>query len=240
VAPAAHPPALPLVIEQRSCQYQPRVLVAQGDQIIQLRSNDQFVHRVRAGEAVVGGVLSLGTPPVEVTGPRAGESLRLGSDLHPWMTATVIGTDNPCYAVTDSRGRYQVAGLTAGTYTVEVWHERFGTQRAMVRVGADQPAPIVNFTYGKVPIQPAVDDQGDAWRGQDRCRLSREGSPVARACKEGGIQRAKALMKLMQKQGKAAGLKFECDECHRDESAGSWTLKDGAEDKFKKLLAAIR
>jgi ribosomal protein L44E len=61
---------------------------------------------------------------------------------------------------------------------------------------------------------------------------------VVKACADGGIKKAKGVMKGMQKKGKTAGLKFECDECHKDESASNWTLKDGAEDKFKKLLAA--
>jgi hypothetical protein len=32
-------------------------------------------------------------------------------------------------------------------------------------------------------------------------------------------------------------MKVECDDCHKDESAGNWTLNKDAEDKFKKLAA---
>jgi hypothetical protein len=31
-------------------------------------------------------------------------------------------------------------------------------------------------------------------------------------------------------------MKVECDDCHKDESAGNWTLNKDAEDKFKKML----
>ena len=72
----------------------------------------------------------------------------------------------------------------------------------------------------------------------DKCTIAIKASnPVVQACKDGGIKKAKAVMKQMQKKGKDGGLKFECDECHKDESAGNWTLKDKAEEKFKQLLA---
>jgi hypothetical protein len=72
----------------------------------------------------------------------------------------------------------------------------------------------------------------------DKCTIAtKDKNAVVDACKEGGIKKAKSAMKAMQKKGKEKGLKFECDECHKDESAGNWTLKDGAEKKFKELLA---
>jgi hypothetical protein len=71
-----------------------------------------------------------------------------------------------------------------------------------------------------------------------KCTIAiKDDNAVVKACKEGGIKKAKSVMKAMQKKGKEGGLKFECDECHKDESAGNWTLKDGAEKKFKELLA---
>jgi hypothetical protein len=75
-------------------------------------------------------------------------------------------------------------------------------------------------------------------RADDKCTIAlKEGNPVGDACKAGGIKKAKAAMKSMQKVGKEKGLKFECDECHKDESGGNWTLNKDAEEKFKKLLA---
>jgi hypothetical protein len=73
----------------------------------------------------------------------------------------------------------------------------------------------------------------------DKCTIAiKDKNAVVDACKEGGIKKAKSVMKAMQKAGKAKGLKFECDDCHNDEAAGNWKLKSDAEEKFKKLLAA--
>ena len=97
------------------------------------------------------------------------------------------------------------------------------------------PPPVVArpaVSVEPAPAAPRFTDDG-------RCHIAIKGdSPVAHACADGGIKRAKATMKSMQKLGKERGLKFECDDCHKDEAAANWTLSKGAEDKFKKLLAA--
>ena len=77
--------------------------------------------------------------------------------------------------------------------------------------------------------------------GDNDCTIAKKpDNAVGKACAEGGIKKAKSVMKAMQKKGKEGGLKFECDECHKDESAGNWGLKDGAEKKFKELLDIAR
>jgi hypothetical protein len=75
----------------------------------------------------------------------------------------------------------------------------------------------------------------------DKCTIATKGdNDVAKACKAGGIKRAKAQMKSMQKAAKEKGMKVECDDCHKDEAAGNWTLNKDAEDKFKKMAALIK
>jgi len=72
------------------------------------------------------------------------------------------------------------------------------------------------------------------------CTIAVKGdSPVLRACKEGGIDRAKATMKRMlgQARGKQKGRHFACDDCHQDEE--SWKLSDDARARFKELLAIV-
>ena len=80
--------------------------------------------------------------------------------------------------------------------------------------------------------------------GQDadknKCTISIKGdNQVVKACAAGGLKRAKATMKAMQKAAKEKGLKHECDDCHKDESAGDWTITKDGEEKFKKMLAVL-
>ena len=62
---------------------------------------------------------------------------KIKCDVHPWMAAYVGVMTHPFYDVTAEDGKYTIDGLPAGTYEVEVWHEKLGTKTASVTVGAD-------------------------------------------------------------------------------------------------------
>jgi hypothetical protein len=62
------------------------------------------------------------------------------------MQAYVGVTANPFYAVSGSDGSFSIDKLPAGTYTVEAWHEKYGTQTATVTV-ADAGSATQNFTF---------------------------------------------------------------------------------------------
>ncbi len=57
-------------------------------------------------------------------------------DVHPWMHAYIGVFTNPFYSVTKEDGKFTIANLPPGTYQIEAWHEKLGTQKATVTVGA--------------------------------------------------------------------------------------------------------
>jgi hypothetical protein len=63
-------------------------------------------------------------------------------------------------------------------------------------------------------------------------------SPVDQACREGGVDAAKTKMKELLRDGRRAGVRYECDDCHTADDDYSKLAKD-AEEKLKKLLAAL-
>ena len=54
--------------------------------------------------------------------------------------------DHPFYAVSGAGGAFEIKGLPPGTYTIEAWHEKLGTQTQMVTVGA-KDAKTIAFTF---------------------------------------------------------------------------------------------
>lgn len=69
------------------------------------------------------------------------------------------------------------------------------------------------------------------------CNIATKGdSPVAKACASGGLVDAKRTMRDLVKNGKKAGVKFECDDCHKNDVG--YDLTPQARENFKKLLAA--
>ena len=67
-------------------------------------------------------------------------------DVHPWMHAFVGVLDHPFYAVTGPDGTFTIKGLPPGTYTIEAWQEKLGTQTQTVTIGASENKEIT-FSY---------------------------------------------------------------------------------------------
>jgi hypothetical protein len=82
---------------------------------------------------------------------------------------------------------------------------------------------------------------GSSFAGDDKpCVIATDAkskSPVAEACAKGGLPEAKKVMKDLVKKGRAAGKKFECDDCHKNDTG--YDLTPQGRDNFKALLAAI-
>jgi hypothetical protein len=72
--------------------------------------------------------------------------IRIKCDVHGWMGAWCGVLSHPFFAVTVADGTYTIKDLPAGTYTIEAWHERFGTQTQQVTVGAQESKPVA-FTF---------------------------------------------------------------------------------------------
>src|SRR5262245_62067420 len=147
--PATPIPKTPVTIDQRSCFYSPRVVGLRVGQILEIRNDDNLLHNVHSvsnhdnqfnvGQAKAGVVDSFKMKNEEVM-------MRLGCDVHSWMTAYVGVVTNPYFAVSDAAGTFEIKNVPAGTYTIDAWHERFGPLKKSVKVMAGGTV-TVEFTY---------------------------------------------------------------------------------------------
>ena len=67
-------------------------------------------------------------------------------DVHRWMNAYVGVLDHPFFAVTGADGTFELKGLPPGTYTIEAWHEKLGTQTQTVTIGEKETKDVA-FTF---------------------------------------------------------------------------------------------
>ena len=65
----------------------------------------------------------------------------------PWMAAYIGVVDHPFFAVSGDDGSFSINNLPAGDYTLEAWHETFGTQTMKVTV-ADGGSATADFSFG--------------------------------------------------------------------------------------------
>ena len=147
--PSSPIPSEAVTIDQRACMYVPRVVGARVGQRIQIRNSDEVLHNVHGQSARDNGFnisqpkaglvqeLHLKTPEV---------MLRVTCDVHRWMTSFVGVVSHPYFAVSNPAGTFTIDNVPEGTYTVQAWHERFGTTTQTVRVAAGTTSTI-DFTY---------------------------------------------------------------------------------------------
>jgi uncharacterized protein (DUF2141 family) len=69
-------------------------------------------------------------------------------NVHPWMRAYIGVVHHPFFAVTGDDGTFTIKNLPAGTYTLQAWHETYGTMDQQITVGAND-SKTIDFTYNK-------------------------------------------------------------------------------------------
>ena len=63
------------------------------------------------------------------------------------MSAYIVVTDHPYYAVTDLYGEYELSDVPPGTYQLKVWHESLGVQEKRIEIKAGGAQGVdFNFT----------------------------------------------------------------------------------------------
>jgi Carboxypeptidase regulatory-like domain len=140
----AVPPSEMVVIDQNRCTYKPRVQGAVQGQRMVLMNSDETLHNVR-GVSGTKTLFNVNQPPLktkEANAPKDADLIRLKCDIHPWMTAWVVMSSNPYFTTSGEDGAFTLQGVPEGTYTLEAWHEVFGTRTAQVTVKEGQEAQV--------------------------------------------------------------------------------------------------
>ncbi len=139
-------------LDQVGCLYTPRVQGLQTGQALTVKNTDATLHNVHAlatANPEFNQAQPQGLPPFDKTFDKQ-EVVKVKCDVHPWMAAYVGVVPHPYYAVSGEDGAFSIDKLPAGTYTLEAWHEKLGTQTQQVTIAPNQTA-TVNFDF-----KPAV------------------------------------------------------------------------------------
>jgi plastocyanin len=134
-------PTTPVVLDQMGCTYAPRVFGIRASQPLEILNSDETLHNVHAmpannrefnrGQALKGMKHTHVFTTAEVMVP-------FKCDVHNWMNAWVGVLDHPFFAVSGAGGAFEITDLPPGTYTIEAWHEKLGTQTQSITVGSKE------------------------------------------------------------------------------------------------------
>ena len=142
-------PTTAVVLDQDGCRYHPHVLGIMVGQPLEILNTDPVLHNIKA--------IAKANRPFNVSQPNAGMKttktftapevmVNLECNVHGWMQAYAGVRPDPFFAVSAPNGSFTISGLPPGTYTLEAWHEKFGTQTATVTIAGTE-SKTQNFTF---------------------------------------------------------------------------------------------
>ena len=134
-------------LDQVSCEFQPHVQVVPLGSTLKITSSDTVLHNSHGFYEDGSTAFNLAVPIVGMEAPFKTKQpglIKLRCDAgHTWMSAYVMVTDTPYYAVTDENGNFTLEGVPPGKYEVEVWQEWLGKHREPIEIKeGEQPVKI--------------------------------------------------------------------------------------------------
>jgi uncharacterized membrane protein/plastocyanin len=144
-------PETPVVIDQVGCLYEPRISVTRVGQKVDFLNSDALFHNVRS--------ITNNNEVFNVAMPNKNDRItkifnkpeifvQTKCSVHPWMSAYIAVLDNPFFGVSNDKGEFSIKNLPPGHYTLELWHEVFGTQTKEVDV-AENGKMDLEFKFTK-------------------------------------------------------------------------------------------
>ncbi len=146
-------PTTPVVLDQKGCMYEPRVLAVMTRQPFEVHNEDQTIHNVHPmprENRAWNKSEPIGDPPIEASFTKPELAIPIACNIHPWMRAFMFVFAHPYFAITPKTGEFELKGIPPGTYVIEVWHERFGFQDQTVTLGPKE-SKTLDFVFHAPP-----------------------------------------------------------------------------------------
>jgi len=125
-------------VDQKDCHYVPQIQAIAVGGKVDVVNSDPILHNIHAyhGEETLFNIAQpikgqKTTKTVTEAGP-----VHLKCDVHSWMSAWVFMAPHPYFAITKDDGSFSIGDVPPGTYTLKVWHGRFGEKSTSVKVDA--------------------------------------------------------------------------------------------------------
>lgn len=141
------------LLDQKNCRYEPHVIAMMKDSELKIRSSDPINHNLHS--------YSFDNDPVNIMFlPNKDdytqefeepEIVKVECDLHGWMNAWIVVTDNSYFDISNKTGTFEIKNVPPGKYTLNAWHEILGNKSQKVKVG--EGVTEVSFDFSDVSPQ---------------------------------------------------------------------------------------
>ena len=142
-------PKEPVVLDQKGCMYDPHVIALMAGQQLSVRNDDQTTHNIHPmpkDNREWNKSQPPGASPIEDSFARSEVAIPVKCNVHPWMKSYIGVFKHPYFQVTGKNGAFDLKNLPPGTYTLEAWHEKYGTVDQTVTIGPKE-SKAVTFVF---------------------------------------------------------------------------------------------
>jgi plastocyanin len=146
---------------QRNKRFEPNLLVIPVGSIVDFPNADPWFHNVFSlyrGKRFDLGLYQAGAQR-SVKFDRIGPSY-LFCNIHPEMTGIVLVVDSDLFGITDKAGRYSIADVPPGRYTVRVWYEN-ATPESLKTLQRSVTIEDGSYTMPMISVPVAKQQQED-------------------------------------------------------------------------------
>jgi hypothetical protein len=143
------PPSTAAVIDQKGCQFGPRVIGLQTGQLLNVTNSDPVTHNIHPLAEINRAwnqSQDPGSEPLKRHFQTREIMIRVKCNIHSWMRAWIGVVEHPYFAVTGKEGTFTIPNLPPGDYTLEAVHEVYGKQELKVSVPASGKQEVA-FTF---------------------------------------------------------------------------------------------
>ncbi|MCA9618509.1 MAG: hypothetical protein KC731_05800 [Myxococcales bacterium] len=145
----------PVEIDQKGCMYHPRLAAVMPEQEMVIKNSDPTLHNVNASKGATtlfNTAQPKGAPDLKKSFEETGV-YKLKCDVHSWMRAFVITSDNPFFGVTGADGTTSIEKVPDGKHKVIAWHSQYGKKEKEVEVKGGEVT--VDFEFDGTEEEPA-------------------------------------------------------------------------------------
>ncbi len=142
-------PKTPVTIDQKGCMYSPHVVALHAGQPLNVINSDKATHNIHPvpkNNREWNKSQPPGAPAIEEVFGREEVAVPVKCNVHPWMKSYIAVFKHPYFQVTGSNGSFDLKNLPPGTYTIEAWHEKYGTSDQTVTIGPKE-SKTITFTF---------------------------------------------------------------------------------------------
>ncbi len=126
-----------VMLEQRGCQFIPRVVALRAGQTLAVKNSDPVSHNVHPmpkNNRDWNQQQAPGSADLQRRFARPEVMIPVKCNIHSWMRTYIAVLEHPFFAVTGEDGKFAFEGVPPGEYTVAAWHETLGELTQTVRL----------------------------------------------------------------------------------------------------------